>query len=51
MVNVGISKCKRARRIVLDAYFESFTTEYYELKEYAYEILISNPGSSEGGDV
>ena len=45
-VNVGISKCKRERRMVLDAYSRSFTTEYFELKTYADEIFRSKPGSA-----
>ena len=34
-VNVVYSKCKRARKIVLYAHFEPFTTEYSELETYA----------------
>ena len=37
-VNVGYSKCKRARRMV-------FTTEFYEFEAYADELLRSNPSS------
>ena len=45
-VNVGYSKCKRVRRMVLDAYYEAFTTEYYELEAYVDELLRSNRGST-----
>ena len=45
-VNVGISKCKRARRVVLHAYYGSFTTKYFELEAYADELLRSNLGST-----
>ena len=45
-VIVGYSKCKRARRTVLDAYYEAFTIEYSELEAYADELLRSNPGST-----
>ena len=44
-VNVGYSKCKQSRRIVLDAYFGAFTTKFYELEAYADRLLRSNPGS------
>ena len=44
-VNVGYSKCKRARRMVLDAYYGVFTTEYLEFEAYADELLRSNLNS------
>ena len=44
-VNVAYSKCKRARRMVLDAYSRAFTTEYSELKAYIDELLRSNLSS------
>ena len=44
-VNVGYSKCKRAGRMVLDAYYEAFTTEYSELEAYVDELLRRNPSS------
>ena len=44
-VNVGYSKCKRARRKVLDAYFGAFATEFSKLKAYSNEMLRSNLGS------
>ena len=44
-VDVGYSKCKRARRMVLDAYYGAFTAEFFELETYADEFLRSNPGS------
>ena len=45
-VNVGYSKCKRSRRMVLDAYSRAFTTEYSELEAYVDELLRSNPDST-----
>ena len=45
-VNVGYSKCKRARRMVWDAYFEAFTTEYSQLEAYDDELLRSNHDST-----
>ena len=44
-VNVGYSKCKRIRRMVLDAYSEAFITEFSELEAYVDELLRSNPCS------
>ena len=44
-VNVGYSKCKRARRMVLNAYYRAFTTEYSELEAYVDELLRSNLNS------
>ena len=44
-VNIGYFKCKRVRRIVLDAYSNAFTTEFYELEASADELLRINPGS------
>ena len=44
-VNVGYSKYKQARRMVLDAYYEAFTTKYSELEAYVNELLRSNPSS------
>ena len=44
-VNVGHSKCKRARRVVLDAYSKAFTTKFPELEAYANELLRNNPSS------
>ena len=38
-VNVRYSKCKQARRMVLDAYFGDFTIEFLELEAYADELL------------
>ena len=45
-MNVGYFKCKRARRMVLDAYSEAFTTEHSELEAYVDELLRGNPGST-----
>ena len=45
-VNVSHHNCKRANKMVLDAYFGSFTTEYSKLEAYAQELLKSNPNSS-----
>ena len=45
-VNVGYSKCKLTRRMVLDAYFRAFTIEFSELEAYANELLRSNPSST-----
>ena len=47
-MDVGISKCKRARRMVLDAYSGYFTTEYSKLEAYVDELLRSNPGPTVG---
>ena len=45
-MNVGYSKCKQVRRMVLDAYSGAFTTEFYELEAYVVELLRSNPSST-----
>ena len=45
-MNVGYSKCKQARRMVLDAYSEAFTTEHSKLEAYVGELLRGNPGST-----
>ena len=45
-VNVGYSKCKLTRRMVLDAYFGAFTIEFFELEAYANELLRSNRSST-----
>ena len=44
-MNDGYSKCKRIRRMVLDAYSEAFITEFSELEAYVDELLTSNPCS------
>ena len=41
-VNVGYSKCKRARSMVLDAYYGAFTTENSEFEAYVDELLRRN---------
>ena len=45
-VNVAYSKCKRARKMVLDAHFGSFTIEYSKLETYVEKLLKSNLSSS-----
>ena len=45
-VNVGYSKCKRARRMVLDAYTRAFTIEFSEFQAFADELLRSNASST-----
>ena len=45
-VHVHYSKCKRARRMVLDAYSRTFTFEYSKLEAYAAELMKSNPNST-----
>ena len=45
-VNVEYSKCKRARRMVLDAYSGAFTIEYSKLEAYVDELLRSIPAST-----
>ena len=42
---VSYAKCKRAQRIVLDAYSGTLTSEYLELEAYADELMKSNLGS------
>ena len=44
-VHISYSKCKRARRMVLDSYLGTFTSEYLELEAYVDELMRSNPGS------
>ena len=44
-LNVGYSKCKQVKRMVLDAYSEAFKIEFSELEAYAYKLLRSNPVS------
>ena len=45
-MNVGYSKFKRPKRIVLDAYSGAFTTEFSEFQAFANELLRSNPSST-----
>ncbi|XP_019231252.1 PREDICTED: uncharacterized protein LOC109212099 [Nicotiana attenuata] len=44
-VNVSESKCKRAKRMILEKLEGSFTDEYNKLLAYANELKLSNPGS------
>ena len=44
-VHVAYYKCKRARRMVLDAYKGTFTTKYSELEAYVDDLKRSNPRS------
>ena len=43
-VHVHYSKCKRARRMILDAYSGTFISEYSELEAYEDELMRSNLG-------
>nr|XP_009630846.1 uncharacterized protein LOC104120727 [Nicotiana tomentosiformis] len=44
-VNVSESKCKRAKRLILENLEGSFTDEYYKLVAYVNELKFSNHGS------
>ena len=44
-VHVHCSNCKRARKMVLNAYSGTFTYEYLELEAYAIELMRSYPRS------
>ncbi|XP_024317517.1 uncharacterized protein LOC100846822 [Brachypodium distachyon] len=46
LVDVSISKCKRAKRIVLDRTMDATKGEYSKVFEYQAELLRSNPGST-----
>nr|XP_016458534.1 PREDICTED: uncharacterized protein LOC107782194 [Nicotiana tabacum] len=44
-VNVSESKCKRAKKIILEKLEDSFSDEYNKLVAYTNELKLSNPGS------
>ncbi|XP_070045762.1 uncharacterized protein [Nicotiana tomentosiformis] len=44
-INVSESKCKRAKKMILEKLEGSFSDEYNKLVAYANELKLSNPGS------
>ncbi|XP_070023682.1 uncharacterized protein [Nicotiana sylvestris] len=44
-INVSHSKCKRAKRMILEKMEGSFADEYNKLEAYANELRSSNPGT------
>ncbi|XP_019239905.1 PREDICTED: uncharacterized protein LOC109219888 [Nicotiana attenuata] len=44
-INVSHSKCKRAKRMILEKIEGSFADEYNKLEAYANELRSSNPGT------
>lgn len=44
--NVSLSKCKRAKALVMARWFDKTKGEYSRLYDYQEEILRSNPGST-----
>ncbi|KAK1646211.1 hypothetical protein QYE76_064016 [Lolium multiflorum] len=46
LVNVSISKCKRAKSIVMKRMYDATKGEYSKVFDYQQELLRSNPGST-----
>jgi Tfp pilus assembly protein PilF len=46
LVDVSLSKCKRAKSLLLKAAIASIKGEYTRLYDYQLELLRSNPGST-----
>lgn len=46
LADVSISKCKRAKKLVMDKIIDSTNGEYSRVFDYHLELIRSNPGST-----